>query len=136
MERDWLMKNCSKCNGKLKTVGFFRTKGWQCEGCKGTFVRFRYLSHSDQLKRRLDSAVRQSKPSRLKCLECGETMRLLKLGDIGLELDFCPNDYNIWFDISEPERFMKWGEKHAPPDEWKNPDEPSDAAVMAALYFA
>ncbi len=129
------MKKCSKCSGKLKTVGFFRTKGWECTKCKGTFVKYRYLSYQELLADKLDKVAGQCKNSKLKCLECGTTMKLLQLGKIGLELDFCPNDYNIWFDFKEPQRFMKWFDKNAPKG-WKNSDEPSTTAVMAAIYFS
>ena len=54
--------------------------------------------------------------------------------EIGLVLDYCPDDFSIWFDFFEPKRFMKWVEKYAPPG-WRNPSEPSSAAVMAALHF-
>jgi len=129
------MKTCCNCSGDLKPFGFiFFRRGWDCTQCKGTFLKRKYVPEGERLRKKIEDKPEYIGDSDLDCLLCGTRMKTFRLGAIGLKLDYCPQDFSIWFDFQEPGKFMRWIEITQPPG-WTNPTKPSEAAVHAAIYF-
>lgn len=127
--------NCIKCGGTFKKVGWLRTKGYRCMDCQGVFVRFRHLAQAEVIGRLLQKEAKRSKNSTLVCAMCSEEMKRLEIGKTGLEIDFCPLDFNVWFDFKEPDKYVAWLRRYHPKKKSINPQNPSDIAVSAAMFY-
>lgn len=89
----------------MNRIGFIQTKGWQCTHCQGVYGKIEFIDFGDELKKSLIDS--ESKKTQLSCIVCNKKLNRIKLAKENIEIEYCPKDFGVYFDVTEDQKFIE-----------------------------